>query len=261
MGQKSSLKLQKDISLHPKKGMSESPSHPMTDVCLPRLLFEIFPTMSSFWIVLFACLMDVVSCLYLFASPPSFVFGLRSRPLIWCLDDCVPLLAWLFCVCLCMSYLFVRVRSVQLTAPGHAGRHGRSVRCPVEAGTTNERAHARAPPLPMEGTSASVCIQRRPFATRTPVMVRWKPRWNPGPWMITFVNAVSRFVKEKCYPKAAAPLSVCTRYRYSLLCRLSINTHYYHHIKIMCAEYSFGQIREHSKSFSVFTIYRYTLKK
>lgn len=196
MGQKSSLKLQKDISLHPKKGMSESPSHPMTDVCLPRLLFEIFPTMSSFWIVLFACLMDVVSCLYLFASPPSFVFGLRSRPLIWCLDDCVPLLAWLFCVCLCMSYLFVRVRSVQLTAPGHAGRHGRSVRCPVEAGTTNERAHARAPPLPMEGTSASVCIQRRPFATRTPVMVRWKPRWNPGPWMITFENAVSRFEKK-----------------------------------------------------------------
>lgn len=79
-----------------------------------------------------------------------------------------------------MSYLFVRVWSVQLTAPGLAGRHGHSVQCPVEAGTINEHAHAPALPRPMEGTSASACTQRRPFATHTPVMVRSAPIQDHG---------------------------------------------------------------------------------
>lgn len=74
-----------------------------------------------------------------------------------------------------MLYLSVRIWSMQLKAPGLAGHHGRSVQFPVEADTTNEHAHVQALPLPMEGTSASACTQRRPFATRKLVMVRSAP--------------------------------------------------------------------------------------
>lgn len=157
--------------------MSGSPSHSITDVCLPCRLVRI----SSYFFVLFcvfACLIDAVLCLCsvhcVCILRTVFLVCAAFASAIWCLDDCVPLLAWLFCVCLCMSYL-CRVWSVQLTAPGLAGHHGHSVQCPVEAGTINERAHAPAPPLPMEGTSASACTQRRPFATHTPVMVRSAP--------------------------------------------------------------------------------------
>ncbi len=157
--------------------------HPITDVCLPCSPCGNFQSCQFFWIVL--CLPVWLMLFYVYvryivfaSSAPSFLFALHLRLLIWCLDDCVPLLAWLFCVCLCMLYLFVRVWSVQLTVPGLAGHHGRSVRCPVEVGTINERAHAPALPLPMEGISASACTQRRLFATRTPVMVRSVPFQN-----------------------------------------------------------------------------------
>ncbi len=163
-----------------------------------------FPIMSVFWIVLclpvwlmlfYVCVRYIVFA----SSAPSFLFALHLCPLIWCLDDCVPLLAWLFCVCLCMLYLFVRVWSVQLTAPGLAGHHGRSVRCPVEVGTINERAHAPALPLQMEGTSASACTQRRLFATHKPVMVRSVPiqnhKWDKKIFMWNVLQKKSRLSK------------------------------------------------------------------
>ncbi len=158
--------------------MLGSPSH---NRCLLALfaLWEL-PIMSIFLdCFVFACLIDAFLCL----CSVHCVCILRSVFLVCAAFASAYLMRGWLCpppclIVLCLSLYVVFVWSVQLTALGLAGHHGRSVRCPVEVGTINERAHAPALPLPMEGISASACTQRRLFATHTPVMVRSVPFQN-----------------------------------------------------------------------------------
>lgn len=200
--------------------------------CLVRLV-GISNHVHFFDCFVFACLIDAFLCL----CSVHRVCILRSIFLVCAaFASAYLMLGWLCpppcLIVLCLSLyfvLFVRVWSVQLTAPGLAGHHGRSVRCPVEVGTINERAHAPALPLPMEGISASACTQRRLFATRTPVMVRSVPfqnhKWDKKSFKWNVLQ------KNQGSPNWALPLSVSTRYIWFSMCHLSINTHYYNHLK------------------------------
>lgn len=135
-------------------------------VCQHCSCFWFLPLL-CFIVLVFVCLL-VFMCL--FASLCSLAAScLHCVCLLIHVSCCLCLPACLIVLYLCVVY--VCVWSVQWKVPGLAGRHGHSVRCPAAAGTTSGCAHAQAQRPPMEGTSASGCIQRRLCATHTPARV------------------------------------------------------------------------------------------
>lgn len=155
-------------------------------VCVPVIAVCVFCAVVPVCGALCLCCIHVClsGCLCLSRSP--------DRPVLVCVCGVC------LCVCVCVVW------SVQWKAPGLAGLRGHSVQCPVAEGTTSGHAAAPTLPPPIEGTSASACIQRRRCATHMPARVSSAQDQQMS-------QRYSLLPAAGPHSKWSTPLSVCTR--------------------------------------------------